>query len=156
MPQPPSARSLAEANSLLQKTSVAIPRNRGRYVPRPASSVPSRDAHRFASREGLKLLRQISARVDRMLRSSPNQVGALLAVLWCQRSGVLEKHLPVLQSARVLRRVAERGSVETSTEAKLVESVLADSTLVTELGPWAEVLGRGLDPWYIKSAKLKR
>jgi hypothetical protein len=155
MRPPPSALRLADAKSLLLKTSVAIPPKRGRYVPRIVKSTETAYSRPLATREGLKLLRQVSARVDRMLRSSPNQVGALQAVLWCRDNGVLQKHLPVLPSARTLKRVADRGIVESAKEARLVESVLSDATLVAELGPWAEVLGQALDPWYTKLASRK-
>jgi len=151
MPRSPSERALAEARSLLLKSHLAHPPKRGYRPPSVMPQYSDADVRPLADREGLKLLHQISRRADASLRSHPNQAEALAIVLLTRRSGVFEKHLTALPSARTLKRIAERGVVRSEKEAKLVESVLRHGELTTALGYWAEALGHALDPWLLKS-----
>jgi hypothetical protein len=156
MPRGSSARSLLEARSLLLKTSLSFPPTRGHRFPTVAPSYTDDDARPLSNRGGLKLLHQISRRADAALRSHPKQAECLAVVLLCRRSGVLEKHLTVLPSARMLKRIAERGQVRNEREAKLVEAVLLHRELTSHLGEWAEVLGLALDPWLSRTARDRK
>jgi hypothetical protein len=147
MPRGPSERSLAEARSLLLKSHLAHPPKRGYKTPIVVPQYSDDELRPLAGRRGLRLLHQMSRRADASLRRHPNQAEALAIVLLARRSGVLDKHLTVLPSARTLWRVAERGTVRSETEANLVEAVLLRAELSVALGPWADVLGSALDPW---------
>ena len=152
MPRGPSAQNFADARSLLLKSVMGSPPRRGGRDPIRAPQYTDEDVGPLADREGLKLLRQVSRRGDASLRSHPRQADCLSIVLLCRRSGVLEKHLPVLPSARALKRIADRGDVRNKREALLVQQVLSHQELLSHLGEWAEVLGRSLDPWLRRKA----
>jgi hypothetical protein len=93
------------------------------------------------------LLRQVSRRVDTMLKNRKDQSDALLSLVKMLEFGVHPKHLPVLPSARALVRICSRGQVVSRAEQALVQSVLRNSDLVCHLGQNAEALGQALDAW---------
>jgi len=147
MPRQPSQHSLDVARSLLQKSLNHEFTRKRQNRPPPLRHSPSVDLRPIATQEGLRLLRQISRRIDKDLKGRNDQVSALLAVIHFSRAGVLWEHLPVLPSARLLARIVDTGHIESKAHAKLVIDVLRSDELVSLVGDYSEALASAHDIW---------
>jgi len=100
------------------------------------------------SRQGMSsTLSALSREIDTWLREVQAPSDALLIVAKMRKSGVLEKHLPVLPSARKLKAVADRGTVRTKAEAQLITAVFNNPALSQLLHTHESALGAALDAW---------
>ena len=153
MPRQPSTRALELARSLMLK-SLNHEFTRGRTkAPQSLRQISIDETRPLASREGVKLLRQISRRIDDDLRGWKDQSNALLAVIRLSHVGVWWEHLPVLPSARVLARIADTGHIKSRTEALFVLSVLLNNELVGHLSAHSEALGAAHHKWQSKRTR---
>jgi hypothetical protein len=103
----------------------------------------------LAGKEDRTTLLALSREVDTWLREAHEPTEALVLVARMQSRSVLEVHLPVLVSAKKLRTIANRGTIKSSAEAQLVQSVFANTELVHLLREHGHSLGAALDQWQI-------
>ena len=90
----------------------------------------------------------LSREVDSWLREVHQPSDALLLVAKMRSRGVRDSELPVLAAARRLKVVTKRGFIGSKSEAKLVQSTLANADLAKLLGTRAVELGIVLAKWH--------
>ena len=148
MPRQPSQRSLDVARSLLQKSLNHEFTRKRQNKPPPLRQTSAEDLRPIATQDGLRLLRQISRRIDKDLKRRKDQVSALLAVIHFRKAGVLWEHLPVLPSARQLVQIVDARRITSKAHARLVLDVLQNNELATLLGAHSEALASAHDTWH--------
>jgi hypothetical protein len=107
----------------------------------------SQYAAELAEQSDSTTLAALGREVDGWLREVHEPSEALLLVARMRTGGVRECDLPVLASAKRLKAIATRGSVRSWSEAKLVQSVLANAELAKVLGPRSVELRTALGKW---------
>lgn len=148
MPRAPSLRSFELARSLLQKSLNHEFTRKRQNKPPPLRHSSAEDLGPIATIAGLRLLRQISRRIDRDLKGRKDQVSALLAIIHFTEAGVRWEHLPVIPAARHLAAVERTGRIASNAQAKLVIDVLRNNDLVSQLGVHSEALASAYDVWH--------
>jgi len=95
----------------------------------------------------------LSREVDKWLTEIHSPAEGLLVAAKMRAAGVWEEHIPVLPSARKLRSIYERGTVNTKSEAELLECVFANPELGHLLEGVHAELGAALHKWQAARAK---